>query len=69
MGTLLGPKYIPYSYMDPLGQQRYTTWPLRHATIRRGQTVKAQLQNKQTPTHLFWGAPAPVIYLPALVEK
>ena len=21
MGTPLGPKYIPYTYMDPLGQQ------------------------------------------------
>ena len=22
MGTLLGPKYIPYTYMDPLGQRK-----------------------------------------------
>ena len=26
MGTPFGPKYIPYTYMDPLGKKLYRAW-------------------------------------------
>ena len=29
MGTPLGPRYIPYTYMDPLGSRMPTVWLLQ----------------------------------------
>ena len=34
MGTLLGPKYIPYTYMDPLGLKRGASEQLLDEVIR-----------------------------------
>ena len=37
MGTTLGPKYIPYTYMDPLGHINLESVPIsphRHPIVR-----------------------------------
>ena len=52
MGTPLGPKYIPYTYMDPLGECFSKSWPSpRHWGPKRG---TAKTWGFLKPMCLWW---------------
>ena len=66
MGTPLGPKYIPYAYMDPLGFQIYPCLPMLRLGARRAwercDSSKALqllsfgiMENKMETTTAYWG--------------
>ena len=58
MGTPLGPKYIPYTYMDPLGNTlltqtiNYATVPMRFDTKKKTLRfpIKLGLNARVSPT-------------------
>ena len=45
MGTPLGPEYIPYTYMDPLGQAFAST----HLSLLHAMELRRQLRGAAAP--------------------
>ena len=45
MGTPLGPKYIPYTYMDPLGKPARPRIPLANAPSQGPHALKSNVWN------------------------
>ena len=58
MGTPLGPKYIPYTYMDPLGKaglEGLVCWSLGLRAPPDIHAITGIMEKKMETTIVYWG--------------